>query len=487
MTSFCNICCNDRNQAMMVICPKCSEEACITCYKKTMLSSTENAQCLFPGCRTYFTLEFLIKKFGSDFIWSNKAGNYRRHRENMLLEQQKVLLPDTQIIVERENKIKQYDIKMDRLKKEIQKLYDEQYALKYPNKVKNIQLLEDDPIKCNCPKQNCNGFISLKWACGICSSKICSKCLDIYGLETDPNIAQLKEDHICNEDSVKNVEEIRKSTKPCPKCKVSVFKISGCHQMFCTICKTFFDWSSLKIIEKTNFVHNPHYTEWLQNGGNAEDMIITGPTCDITYPRIRNATKDKKRYDLLVIFNQILNNLRYETMIDLDQKLEKKLLEHRKDFLVGLLTNDEFKKLIQQNYKKFQKDSEYKDIQIASVEYFNSAFLLYLTDIENKKYSEEEAFVIFINRILKYYKYAMESIAKMFKLYNSKAFVELDTSSHQNCSSKIITAFENYLNPVYGPMTKEEHDFRHADNRYLAGGRGMVRDHATGRWVTIPP
>ena len=53
------------------------------------------------------------------------------------------------------------------------------------------------------PKDNCLGFLSTKWKCGLCETKVCSKCLAIKeGLP-----------HECNEDDVKSAELIKKETK----------------------------------------------------------------------------------------------------------------------------------------------------------------------------------------------------------------------------------------------------------------------------------
>ena len=44
------------------------------------------------------------------------------------------------------------------------------------------------------------------------------------------------------------------------------FKISGCHQMWCTECHATWDWKSGKIV--TGIIHNPHYFQYMnQHGG----------------------------------------------------------------------------------------------------------------------------------------------------------------------------------------------------------------------------
>ena len=490
----CDICCNTVVSSSIVTCQKCTKKACVKCYKKTMNLSTENAQCLFPDCKTYFSLEFLIKNFGRDYIWSNKKGNYRDHREKMLLDQQLVLLPQTQIIIEKEKQLKELDIeylnKQTELYKEYQnnkKLFENELRLKKNeilNPGQNLDLDSDvrkNEIRCNCPVPDCKGFIGHKWICGICDTKICKKCMDPLDKSKD----KIKDkEHTCNEDSLKNVEEIRRSTKPCPTCKAFVFKISGCYQMFCTNCKTFFDWSTLKIIEKTAFVHNPHYTEWLQNGGSAQDMIMngTGPQCGVTYERIQNikcvdvkkvplifkqeisnilniSWKDDKVaqylsgiYRTYIRFHGSQNNLRHESNINLEEHLNNRLSSMRRAYILskGNYNINEFKREIQIVHKKFQKENEYKDIQIALYEYFNSALTICITELEeidkvitNKEKTEkdikEQAKNLidstnkFIERVLKYYMYSLDSISKMYKLYGSVARASVDMHNSMSC------------------------------------------------------
>lgn len=98
------------------------------------------------------------------------------------------------------------------------------------------------------------GFIDTNYICSSCNNKFCEKCLQ-----------PLTEEHKCLKEDIETLEMIFKETKPCPNCFTRIYKISGCSQMFCTYCKTGFDWVTGKKI--TNNFHNPHRMEWLANGG----------------------------------------------------------------------------------------------------------------------------------------------------------------------------------------------------------------------------
>jgi hypothetical protein len=107
-----------------------------------------------------------------------------------------------------------------------------------------------------CPAEECRGFISASYICGICTKKTCSDCLEI-----------LEAGHACKNESIESAKAIKKETRSCPKCAARIFKIDGCDQMWCTVdgCNTAFSWNTGHIV--SGRVHNPHYYEWLRSQG----------------------------------------------------------------------------------------------------------------------------------------------------------------------------------------------------------------------------
>ena len=110
-----------------------------------------------------------------------------------------------------------------------------------------------------CPVNECRGFLSTAWKCGVCSTWACSKCHEVKAGQQDP-------DHQCNPDNVASATLLAKETRPCPSCAAGIFKISGCDQMWCTSCNTGFDWKTGKRID-LNRIHNPHFFEYAANAG----------------------------------------------------------------------------------------------------------------------------------------------------------------------------------------------------------------------------
>ena len=58
----------------------------------------------------------------------------------------------------------------------------------------------------------------------------------------------------------KTVALITREAKACPNCSARITRISGCDDMFCTDCKTAFNWRTLTIQPQGN--SNPHYWDW---------------------------------------------------------------------------------------------------------------------------------------------------------------------------------------------------------------------------------
>jgi hypothetical protein len=76
----------------------------------------------------------------------------------------------------------------------------------------------------------------------------------------DPTDAE----HACDPEKVLSVKALKKEAKPCPNCAAMISKIDGCDQMWCTQCKTAFSW---RTGEKQTQVHNPHYYDWMRRNG----------------------------------------------------------------------------------------------------------------------------------------------------------------------------------------------------------------------------
>jgi hypothetical protein len=176
-------------------------------------------------------------------------------------------LPESQVRAEMHKRAKFYDVQIQQKQLEINKLQGRIHRLNYEkrllkNEKQKIQAYgsvstnsEKRKFMHKCPNEDCRGFLSTGYKCKLCDTKVCSKCLAIKDMGATV-------EHECNPDDVKTTDAIKKETRPCPKCAVRIFKISGCDQMWCTQCNIAFSWKSGREVGGT--VHNPHYYEWMR-------------------------------------------------------------------------------------------------------------------------------------------------------------------------------------------------------------------------------
>ena len=265
----CNICGDVYNKSTRqeVKCPYCDFSQCLKCFKTYLLGSVKiEADCM--SCHRELTLDFISEVTPKTF----HNDEYRKKRANMLLSQERSLLPDTQHLVEARVEQRKRD-------KQIEELLDEQKYLRQrlreiTVKVRELHWHANDPNRAvtqekerkkfimGCPNEDCRGFLSQAWKCGTCQSYVCSKCRVVKGARDD-------DEHVCDPDAVATAKLLQDDTKPCPNCAIPIFKISGCSQMFCVECHTAFDWNTGRI--DTGIIHNPHFYQWQRdrNGGVA--------------------------------------------------------------------------------------------------------------------------------------------------------------------------------------------------------------------------
>ena len=237
-----------------VSCAFCDYSSCRTCVQTYLLSTVQDAHCM--ECKNLWNREFIDGNCTKSF----RNGIYRSHREKVLLEKEKILMPATQEFVSRELKAREYMRHLHKVQEHIETLIDQRNILS-----ENIHILRHTSISLGdegerrkfvrkCPIEDCRGFLSTQWKCGVCESHICNKCNE-----------QKEDGHVCDPQKVETMELLKKDTKGCPSCGTMITFIDGCHQMWCPSCHTAFDWTTLQI--DTGRIHNPHYYEFKLKSG----------------------------------------------------------------------------------------------------------------------------------------------------------------------------------------------------------------------------
>ena len=259
-------------------CPFCPQTACLTCVKKYLLSTPEDAHCM--GCRRAWNRDFIDSYLSIAF----RKGPLKLHREAVLLDREKARQPLLQpriqarvqsrmlltSIMEENRKTAELQKQLDIIRDKVTRLYRHKGRLEQIADGTLAPELENEEgekkersqFTMKCPAEDCRGFLSSQWKCGTCQIWVCHECLVPKGKDKDSP-------HTCNEDMKLTAALIRKETKPCPKCGMGISKVDGCDQMWCVSCKTPFSWTTGRLV--FGVVHNPHYYQWLrdENGGQA--------------------------------------------------------------------------------------------------------------------------------------------------------------------------------------------------------------------------
>lgn len=400
MDNNCVVCNEKYNKTTrkQIECDKCNFISCLSCYKNYFSSCNREASCM--DCKEFFNYVFLYNNFPRNYIDTQ----YKQVLKNILYNNEISFFPETLPYVEQRREKEKILEKIKNLNTEIRGLYKQ---------MDDIEVVKQYYPK-KCMTSGCEGFLNTNWLCILCKTKYCKKCF-----EEKENI------HSCLEDNVNSANLIKKETKSCPSCGISIYKIEGCDQFFCTNCNTCFDWKTLKIYDSKTRIHNPHYFEYLQkkpnvieiNDTDIENYFETNLLDQETFNYYITRWKDKndiKRITGIKMFSN-MNHFIY-TAQDINNKLNDENRNIRIRFLTGEINLEQFKKEIQTKYKnnqKLQMISEKIDIFIKSI---NKCIINLFILKTQKKLNQDnfyEIFDIYITSVIDY-KNQLSIIGKQF-------------------------------------------------------------------------
>ncbi len=266
-----------------------------------------------------------------------------------------------------------------------------------------------------CGNSECNGFLSMAWKCGTCGMYTCSKCFNFIGLSSSSenqeedekeesentispnNDAKLKKEHICDKNEFQNAEAIKKAGKRCPKCGIFIIRSSGCATMFCTSCKTGFNWNTLKICNQA-IIHNPHFFEYQQRN---RDGNFDGCVDDFDNPLLAHQIRDfclthfskdqftlhgqskekKKKYVISVpkILENYKRNLwrkdtKLRELANNADKYMQKMRMMRFQYLLGFIDKNDWSSNIFKVHKDQERDVEFRQILEMNITCANDIF-----------------------------------------------------------------------------------------------------------------
>jgi len=261
-----------------------------------------------------------------------------------------------------------------------------------------------------CPNNDCRGFLNTKWKCGLCGYFTCSKChvLKDKGNPDDADEEDTNTTHVCNDDDVASATLMKKDSKPCPSCASNIFKISGCDQMWCTMCNTAFSWNTGAILTR-GIIHNPHYFEWMRRQNNDGNGVADRNPLEVRCGReldgifvreirrkmLQHELPDTKVHNIYTIIRSVNHIQGVANGMQVNQ--EENNVHIRFRYLTHKITLDNFKKLVQMANKRTEHKRERRDILITFVQTMTDILYDYYDTLSDAKLDEINAFVAYIN------------------------------------------------------------------------------------------
>jgi hypothetical protein len=318
------------------------------------------------NCKKGWTTDILYKKMTKTFV----TKKYKKHREDVLFDREKSLLPQTQPDVEAELQrrerieiLRQLKSEEDELRRKLREI---QVAM---NEVHHADEIVTDSSKRSsytrkCPVESCKGFLDCKWVCGICEVHICSKC-------NEPSV----EGHECDPNDVETMKLLKRDSKPCPSCGMLITKIDGCDQMWCTAenCHTAFSWKTGQKVYGN--IHNPHYIQFTLEGGRLDREAGDIPCGGIpeqyslinAFDRVYGYNRPTKVNDIrleLIWFRRMLTHIQFVEFIRFNPGNNVRHLntDLRVMYMLNEIQDDAFKVQLQKREKKYKKQKEFMDV-----------------------------------------------------------------------------------------------------------------------------
>lgn len=253
-----------------------------------------------------------------------------------------------------------------------------------------------------CPSDDCRGFLSSSWKCGLCEKFFCKDCHK-----------EKNEDHVCDESEKLTISMLKKDTKPCPQCGMPIDRYTGCSQVWTPCCKIAFDWNTGKIDKGR--IHSPEYYDFLRRTQGfvpreREDNICGGDVDMYALHRsIRN--KNQTRIDICMQHHrQFMHVVHYiiPMLPTSPDSFEKNDLGIK--YLLKEIDENKWQFELKKRIKKTEKNNHILNILSMYRNVMNDLF---------KNLIEDNKSTIFKDNANKLIKYTNEHIQKIQKRYKS--------------------------------------------------------------------
>jgi len=419
----CPICIEKYNNSShkKIKCEYCIFEACKDCFQKYLLIENE-PRCMNNDCNRRWTPEFISNHFTKKFV----NIDFKNHSEKVLFDKQRALMPSTQSLIENILKEEEYIRKINSAANVVKEAKSKMYEIqneysRFRNQPTNNTENRATFIRA-CPVEDCKGFLSSQWKCGICQKWTCPTCHEIKGLVRDC-------EHTCNPDNVATANLLNSDTKPCPKCGEGIFKIDGCQQVWCTQCHTAFCWRTGKI---ETVVHNPHYFEWMRRNGtlerNPNDIQCGREISHNTIVALRThlTIYEKKYTDFSIKIHSLLKtitehcrkviHLRYVSLNIYTYNSENIIQRLRIQYMRNFITEEFFKTSLQRENKKSNKYREIVEVVNLLINTITDIIYNFVDELKSNEWVYNLDRIDEINKIIEY---SDECFLKISRTYSS--------------------------------------------------------------------
>ena len=470
-----------------VCCPYCEFTACRTCCETYIVGET-TSKCMNPPCNREWTRKFIAKSFTGVFVtkklkkkreeilfdierslmpatqprveylikyekismeyheawnsaWHQIYGlSYRKKSLKDQLKVRRTRVTNNQNEWE-SNQISRVKTEYDEVCKQIDEMNDrkdelsdkyyldcrrlrEEYNFNQPNNSTENEPQQRREFIRACPDNDCRGFLSTQWKCGLCEKWSCPDCHEIKGPTRDT-------EHTCNPDILASARLLSNDTRPCPSCGSGIFKIAGCDHMWCTQCRKGFNWRTGRIEQDG---HNPHYFEWLRRNGNDVPRNPQAIPCQyqrlnhMLFTRIHNLLVDKHRENpMSTNYDEFMGNL-FQNATHINDVIAPRypVNHYRQDrnqdlriqYMRNKITEDAFKITLQRDEKKYEKNREIRNVFELLETSITDIILRFIEHLEQCEPGKWENTII--KEVEQIVDYANECFIDISKTYNSK-------------------------------------------------------------------
>jgi len=380
MSYTCQICYDD-DIKQSIQCPFCLSDMCKDCamgYFESCFADNKIPKCINTNgkCDFIFTTS-IFKKY--------KLKEILKEFDKVIINNEKQISDTILTEMETEKKVKSMKLDMEKRKKEFESkvpvgmreitsmLSKGVFTRKAKQNEKELRNNAETQAFIECPKTICNGYINVKTnVCSLCGATMCDKCMKIKEVG-----------HLCKKEDLDSLAEINKDSQKCPKCKIPIQRKFGCNQMWCTNCRTYFNYDTGQALSNAS---NPEANA--NRFGKKATQAKKHKKPDLDANKVKNT-----KLEFLNLFNEIyevLPKLKSDRVETLKLKWQKEMIDK------------------EQYEKKLQKEFE--------TDFVSKEYIKILLDLAEHLFKHVNDNSYNIDEIVKKYNQKKEECNKIFKI-----------------------------------------------------------------------